>query len=76
MVSLKASPAVSAAEFIRPGWLNHQTKPLVANEVYHVDSTTDIRVNRTCRMLGSNLEGKRLWGDFNPFCLTLLFSCW
>lgn len=51
MVSLNASSAVSAAEFTSPVWLTHQAKHLVASEVYHVDSTTYICVNRTYRRL-------------------------
>jgi len=51
MVSLNASPAVSASEFTSPLWLTHHVTRLVANEVYRLDSTTNICVNRMCRRL-------------------------
>jgi hypothetical protein len=51
MVSLNASPAVSAAEFTCPIWLTHQAKHLFAIEVYSVDSTTNICVNIMCKRL-------------------------
>jgi hypothetical protein len=54
-VPLKTSPAVSAAEFTsRPdgaSGLLMRLNIVVATEVYHVDSTTNICVSIMCRQL-------------------------